>query len=114
MVSAWLGGAGPGILATVLSCLAFYYSFLPPADSFAAKPGQLARFFVFILSTVLVGSLSVAQRRATESLRRTRDDLRETVQELKKTNQALGTSEAFLTEAQTLSLTGSFGWNPST
>jgi transcriptional regulator with PAS, ATPase and Fis domain len=114
MVSAWLGGAGPGILATVLSCLAFYYSFLPPADSFAAKPGQLARFFVFILSTVLVGSLSVAQRRATESLRRTRDDLRETVQELKKTNEALGTSEAFLTEAQTLSLTGSFGWNPST
>jgi transcriptional regulator with PAS, ATPase and Fis domain len=114
MVSAWLGDAGPGSLATVLSCVAFYYSFLPPADSFAAKPGQLARFAVFMFSTVLVGSLSVAQRRAAESLRRTRDDLRETVLELKKTNEALGTSEAFLTKAQTLSRTGSFGWNPST
>ena len=114
MVSAWFGGAGPGSLATVLSSLAFYYSFLPPVDSFTAKPGQLARFIVFLLSALLVGVLSVAQRRATESLRRTRDDLRETVEELKKTNEALATSEAFLTEAQILSHTGNFGWNPAT
>jgi hypothetical protein len=65
-------------------------------------------------STLFVGSLSVAQRRATESLRRTRDDLNETVQELKKTNEALGKSEAYLAEAQTLSHTGSFGWNVPT
>jgi PAS domain-containing protein len=58
-----------------------------------------------------VGSLSVAQRR---SHRRTRDDLNETVQELKKTNAALGASEAYLAEAQTLSHTGSFGWKVST
>jgi len=114
MVSAWFGGTGPGSLATILSSIAFYYNFLPPVDSFAEKPGQLARFVVFVLSAVFVGSLSVAQRKAAESLRRTRDDLRDTVQELKKTNKALGTSEAFLAEAQTLSHTGSFGWNPST
>ena len=72
--------------------LAFYYSFLPPVDSFAAKPGQLARFLVFILSALLVGSLSVAQRKATESLRRTRDDLRDTVQKLMETNE--GSPEA--------------------
>ncbi len=64
--------------------------------------------------SVFVGSLSDAQRRATESLRRARDDLSETVQELKKTNEALGTSEAYLAEAQTLSHTGSFGWNAAT
>ena len=114
MLSAWSGGTGPGSLATVLASLAFYYSFLPPVDSFGAKPGQLARFTFFVLSALLVGALSAAQRRATESLRRTRDDLRETVQVLKKTNEALGTSEAFLTEAQTLSHTGSFGRDPST
>jgi len=114
MVSAWFGGAGPGILATILSSVAFYYSFLPPVDSFAAKPGQLARFVVFLLSTVLVGSLSVAQRKATESLRRTRDDLRDTVQELMETNDRLTRSEAYLAEAQTLSHTGSFGWDVST
>ncbi len=114
MVSAWFGGAGPGILATVLSSLAFYYNFLPPVDSFVAKPGQLARFIVFILSAVLVGSLSVAQRKAAESLRRTRDDLRDTVQKLMETNERLTRSEAYLAEAQTLSQTGSFGWDVST
>jgi len=114
MVSAWLGGVGPGFLATVLTALVFYYSFLPPVDSWAAKPGQMPRFLVFIVSAVFVGSLSAAQRRATESLRRARDDLSETVQELKKTNEALGTSEAYLAEAQTLSHTGSFGWNAAT
>jgi transcriptional regulator with PAS, ATPase and Fis domain len=114
MFSAWLGGLGPGFLATVLSALAFYYSFLPPVDSLAEKPSQIPRFLVFIVSALFVGSLSVAQRRTTESLRRTRDDLNETVQELKKTNEALGKSEAYLAEAQTLSHTGSFGWNGST
>ena len=114
ILSAWFGGAGPGSVATVLSGLAFYYSFLPPMDSFALKPGQLARFIVFVLSTVLVGSLSVAQRKATESLRRTRDDLRDTVQKLKETNDQLTESEAYLAEAQKLSHTGSFGWDAST
>ena len=114
MFSAWLGGVGPGFLATVLSALAFYYSFLPPIDSFVAKLSHLPRFLVFIVSAVFVGSLSVAQRRTTESLRQTRDDLNETVEELKKTNEALGKSEAYLAEAQTLSHTGSAGWNAST
>jgi len=114
MFSAWLGGAGPGFLAAVLSALGFYYSFLPPLNSLAAKPDQIPRFLVFIVSAVFVGALSVAQRRTTESLRRTRDHLNETVQELKKTNEALGKSEAYLAEAQTLSHTGSAGWNVST
>lgn len=114
MVSAWLGGTGPGSLAIGLSSLGFYYSFLPPTDSFVGKPGQFARFVLFILSALLVGTVSVAQRRAAESLRRARDDLRGTVQELKETNEALRRSEAYLAEAQTLSHTGSFGWDIST
>jgi transcriptional regulator with PAS, ATPase and Fis domain len=105
---------GPGLLAAVLSAAAFYYGVLPPVDSFAAKPGELPRFIVFGASALFVGSLSVAQRRATESLRRTRDDLNETVKDLKHSNEALGKSEAYLAEAQTLSHTGSFGWNVST
>ena len=114
MLSAWYGGAGPGLLAIILSGFSFYYSFLPPVYSFALKPDQMARFLVFMVSAIFVGSLSVAQRRTTESLRRARDDLNETVQELRKTNEALSKSEAYLAEAQTLSHTGSFGWNVST
>jgi transcriptional regulator with PAS, ATPase and Fis domain len=114
MFSAWLGGVGPGLLATVLSALGFYYSFLPPLNSLAAKPGEMARFFVFVLSALFVGSLSVAQRWATQSLRVARDDLKGTVETLKETNEALAKSEAYLAEAQALSQTGSFGWNVDT
>lgn len=114
MLSAWFGGAGPGALATILSSVAFYFGFLPPVDSFAAKPDQVARCAVFVVSALLVGTLSAAQRRVTESLRRTRDDLRRTVQELSKTNESLARSEAYLAGAQTLSHTGSFGWDITT
>jgi transcriptional regulator with PAS, ATPase and Fis domain len=97
----------------VLSSLGFYFSFLPPIDTFAAKPDQSARFLVFVVSSFFVGSLSAAQRRATESLRLTRDDLRDTVKKLEHTNKSLARSEAYLTGAQTLSHTGSFGWDIS-
>ena len=112
--SAWFGGTGPGLLSVFLSALGFYYSFLPPVDSLAAKPDQMARFLVFVGSSLFVGSLSVAQRRAAESLRRTRDSLREAVLKLEEANRSLSRSEAYLAEAQNLSHTGSFGWDIST
>jgi C4-dicarboxylate-specific signal transduction histidine kinase len=89
ILSAWFGGVGPGLLATVLSALAFYYYFLPPIDSLAAKPGEIPRLAIFTVSVLFVGSLSAAQRIATESVRRARDDLRGTVQKLQRSNEAL-------------------------
>jgi PAS domain S-box-containing protein len=128
MFSAWFGGVGPGLLATVLSTLSFYYYFLSPANSLGAKPAEIPRLVVFVVSIVFVASLSAAQRSATESLRRARDDLTETVQKLERTNQALQAesterqhaekqlrhSEAYLAEAQRLSHTGSWAWTPAT
>ncbi len=128
MVSAWLGGFGPGLFATVLSILAFNYYFLEPAYSFGVKPEEVPRAVVFLLSALFVGTLSAAQRSATESLRRARDDLKETVQKLEKSNEVLQAesgerkraedelqrSQAYLADAQRLSNTGSFGWKVST
>ena len=91
ILSAWFGGVGPGLLATALSVLAFYYYFLPPIHSWVAKPGEIPRLVIFMVSALFVGSLSVAQRSATESLRRARDDLRGNVQELQRSNEALQT-----------------------
>jgi PAS domain S-box-containing protein len=122
MFSAWFGGAGPGLLATALSALAFYYYFLPPIYSLAAKPEEIPRLVVFAVSALFVGSLSAAQRSATESLRRARDDLKRSVKELERTNAALQAesrerkhaetklrrSEAYLAEGQRLSHTGSW------
>jgi DNA-binding NtrC family response regulator len=113
MFSAWFGGAGPGLLAVVLSALDFYYRFLPPMYSLASKPEQIPRFIIFLVSAAFVGALSAAQRAATESVRRAHDKLNETVQELKRTNEALARSEAYLADAQALSHTGSFAWDLS-
>jgi len=88
ILSAWFGGVGPGLLATALSALAFYYYFLLPIHSFDAKPGEIPRFVIFLVSALFVGSLSAAQRSATESIRRARDDLRGTVQELQRSHEA--------------------------
>jgi PAS domain S-box-containing protein len=89
MVSAWFGGVGPGLLATLLSSIAFYHGFLPPMHSFVSKPDQMPRFLAFVVSVLVVGSLSVAQRWAAQSLRIARDDLTETVIELQRTNESL-------------------------
>jgi C4-dicarboxylate-specific signal transduction histidine kinase len=87
--SAWFGGVGPGLLATALSALAFYYYFLPPTYSLVAKPGEIPRLAIFMVSALFVGSLAAAQRGVTESLRRARDELKGTVQDLRKSNEAL-------------------------
>jgi len=59
----------------------------PPIDTLV--PELIVRLIAFLLSSVFVGALSIAQRSATESLRRARDDLNETVQELLSANRAL-------------------------
>jgi len=87
--SARFGGTGPGLWAAVLSAFGFYYCFLPPTYSMVAKPEEIPRLVVFTVSVLFVGSLTAAQRGATESLRRARDDLKGTVQDLERTNEAL-------------------------
>jgi len=124
MLSAWFGGTRPGLFATALSALAFYYYFLPPIYSFGAKTEEIPRFTVFMVSALFVGLLTVAQRNATESLRHSRDELKGTVQELKRTNEVLQAasrerdraaeslrrSEGYLAEAQRLAHMGSWVW----
>jgi C4-dicarboxylate-specific signal transduction histidine kinase len=89
MFSAWYGGVGPGSLAIVLSILAFDYYFVPVLYSFRPARVEIPRLIAFTLSALFVGSLSAAQKRATESLRHARDELKGTVQELERANQAL-------------------------
>src|SRR6516225_505292 len=87
LFAAWLGGTGPGLLATGLSILAFYYYFIPPTDSLVAQ--DIPRLVLFAMTALFVVWVSVAQRRTAESLRRARDDLRATVQELENLNKSL-------------------------
>jgi C4-dicarboxylate-specific signal transduction histidine kinase len=89
MLTAWVGGVGPGLLATSLSILAFYYHHdSSPMYSFGVN-SLLPRFIAFSLSLLIVGLLTSAQRSATESLRRAHDHLKGVVKELRRTNEAL-------------------------
>lgn len=87
MLTAWVGGLAPGLLATCLSILAFYYYFLAPMHSLAAN--EIPRFISFAVSLLFVGLLTSAQRNATESLKHAHDHLQGVVQDLQRTNEAL-------------------------
>lgn len=125
MLSAWIGGFGAGLFASVLSTLAFCYQFRYPL---IPTHKQISTIIVVFLSNILIALMSAAQRSAKESLRRTSEDLKGTVENLQRTNEALNTesrereqaqkrlrrSEAYLTEAQRLSKTGSWAYDPIT
>jgi PAS domain S-box-containing protein len=118
--AAWFGGVGPALLAIALGLFYFYYSMAPPIVSSAWKHDLLAvglseapRLIVFSTTSLIVAFIVSAQRKATEALRHSRDDLRVAIDDLKRIESALQHSDMYLTEAQRLSQTGSFGWKPA-
>jgi PAS domain S-box-containing protein len=119
--AAWLGGLGPALLAITLAVFAFHYYLVPPSNSFAWKHDVLAvgiseapRLILFSVVSIFVAWIVSAQRKTTEALRRSGDNLQVLINEQKRIEDALLRSEMYLTEAQRLSRTGSFGWNVST
>ena len=118
--TAWFGGFGPALLAIALAVLAFHYYLVPPINSFAWKQdlfagniSEVPRLILFSITSLIVAFVISAQRKATETLRRSRDDLQAAIEDQKRIKDALLHSEMYLTEAQRLSCTGSFGWNVS-
>src|SRR6266478_3189914 len=116
--AAWFGGFGPALLAITLALLAFHYYLVPPINSFAWKQdlfagdiSEVPRLILFSITSLIVAFVISAQRKATESLRHSGDDLRVAIADQKRIKAALLHSEMYLTEAQRLSGTGSFGWN---
>src|SRR5215212_11748149 len=64
MVSAWYGGFGPGLLATVAAGLATDYFFLPPKGSFSGFGLETVPLLLFFLEGTLVCLLAEALRTA--------------------------------------------------
>jgi len=77
LFSAWFGGFRPGLLATVLSILAFKYYFVSPIHSLIPETAELPRLIVFSLAALFVGSLTARQQSATEALRESEQRLRD-------------------------------------
>jgi PAS domain S-box-containing protein len=120
IATASLAGFGPALLAVALALLAFQYDITPPRDFFVWKQNFLEvnfseapRLALFAIVSIIISFVIASQTKAAEALRRSRDELRIVVDDLKRTESALRHSDMYLTEAQRLSQTGSFGWNVS-
>src|SRR3984885_14596927 len=118
--AAWFGGFGPALMAIALALLAFHYYLVPPINSFTWKQNlfvmgisEVPRLVLFCITSLFVAFMISVQRKATETLQRSRDGLKVAIEDQKRFEAALLQSEMYLTEAQRLSRTGSFGWNVS-
>lgn len=60
MISAWYGGWGPGLLATILGAVAGDYFLLVPSGAFSNTPADVAKVVVFLLVGAQISWLSGA------------------------------------------------------
>lgn len=70
-LSAWCGGTGPGLLATLLSSIVIEYFFLPPAHPFGFYPDYIERLCVFLAAALLISRLNTSRKRSEAALRAT-------------------------------------------
>jgi K+-sensing histidine kinase KdpD len=85
-VSVWYAGLWPGVLAVVLSSLAFNYYFTEPLYTFYVARVDLPYYAVFLLFASLLTWFSTIRRRVEQELLRSRDELEKEVAE--RTQQA--------------------------
>jgi PAS domain S-box-containing protein len=85
-VSVWYAGLWPGVLAVVLSSLAFNYFFTEPLYTLYVSRIDLPYYAVFILFASLLAWFSTIRRRVEQELRQSRDELEKEVAE--RTQQA--------------------------
>jgi len=93
----WYAGAGPSVLAVLLSAACFDYFFIEPLYSFDISVRDLPYFLIFVAWAAIVASFSAVRRRIEDNLRQARDSLQVEVEqrrhreeEIRKLNQELG------------------------
>jgi len=99
----WYAGAGPSVLAVLLSSACFDYFFTEPLYSLDVSSRDLPYYFIFVAWAAIVASFSAVRRRIEDSLRQARDNLQAEVEqrrhredEIRKLNQELGKRAAEL------------------
>jgi K+-sensing histidine kinase KdpD len=62
VLSAWYGGRGPGLLASLISITAVGYWFVPPVNSVVIAPDHVLAFSIFIGLCLLLSEFSAGRR----------------------------------------------------
>jgi PAS domain S-box-containing protein len=95
-LSAWYGGLGPGLLATLLAIVALELYFVPASNTGALGVDNVVRLCVFALVAALISSLTARRRKAEERSQQVNADLearvKERTEELSQTNVQLEAS----------------------
>jgi len=68
MLSSWVSGLGPGILATVLGTLAADYFLIAPFYTLTFDLSRTIQLAAFVGTAVLISSLNASRRRAVDAL----------------------------------------------
>jgi PAS domain S-box-containing protein len=68
MLSSWISGLGPGIMATVLGTAAADYFLIAPLHSISFEAPRLIQLSAFVAIAVLISSLNDSRRRAINTL----------------------------------------------
>ncbi len=79
VLSAWNGGLGPGVLASVLSMLALDYFLFYPTSQWSLAPTDVLNLSVFFLTGLLVSALAGMQNRAQQLVKSHREWLQTTL-----------------------------------
>jgi C4-dicarboxylate-specific signal transduction histidine kinase len=94
LISAWVGGIGPGLLAVGLATLAIGYYFAPP-DRMGPESLDLPFLIAFTLLALLITWISAKRKGMEKALKRAHDNLEAKVEErtadLQRTNKELQT-----------------------
>jgi len=68
ILSAWSGGRGPGLFATLICATGILYWFIPPANTFDMPPDYVIGFCIFIALCLILSEFGAARRRAAHAL----------------------------------------------
>ena len=68
LISAWYGGRGPGLVASLICVPGAEYLFVPPVHSFALAAEQVLPFSIFIALCLLITEFGAGRRRVERTL----------------------------------------------
>jgi PAS domain S-box-containing protein len=69
ILSAWYGGRGPSLFASLVCATGVLYWFAPPVNSFEVSPDHAPAYFIFIALCLFLSEFGAGRRRAEHALR---------------------------------------------
>src|SRR5271165_2473178 len=75
-ISSWYAGAGPALLAAILSTISFYWYFVEPVHTIYINRSEIPYFVIFTAFAALLSRFGTFRQHAEADLRRTHDQLK--------------------------------------